>query len=89
MADESGDEDDYFESGIEDIKEFGNHPLMQKAQKALVEQVVQLQSKLKDDLIEKNDEIKKAGADREQLGVQLYSIQQQLARLRSAYPSCQ
>jgi len=82
MADESGDEDDYFESGIEDIKEFGNHPLMQKAQKALVEQVVQLQSKLKDDLIEKNDEIKKVGADREQLGVQLYSIQQQLARLQ-------
>ena len=81
MADESDDED-YVESGIEDIKEFGNHPLMQRAQKALVEQVAELQSKLKEELLTKNDEIKRVGQDRETLGVQLYSLQQQLARLQ-------
>lgn len=83
MGDASDDEEeDYFESGIEDIKEFGNHPLMQKAQKALVEQVTELQVKLKNELIERNETIKSVGQERETLGVQLYSLQQQLARLQ-------
>ena len=73
MGDASDDdEEDYFESGIEDIKEFGNHPLMQKAQIALVEQVTELQVKLKNELIERNETIKTVGQDREVLGVQLY-----------------
>lgn len=86
MADESDDEN-YYESGVEDIKEFGNHPLMQKAQRALVDQVALTQAALRDELLAKNDEIKKIGLDREQLGVQLYSIQQQLARLQLSLES--
>lgn len=83
--DENEDSDDeYYENPVEVIQEFGHHPLMERAQKALFDQLKEMQYKLDIEVIDKQDEMKKIEQDRETLGVQLYSLQQQLARLQLA-----
>lgn len=81
--DEDSD-DEYYENPVEIIQEFGNHPLMAKAQKALFDQLKETQYKLDIEVIDKQDDLKNVSQDREVLGVQLYSLQQQLARLQLA-----
>ena len=78
----SDDEDEYYENPVDLIKEFGTHPLMERAQKALTAQLKETQYRLQVGILEKDEEIKRAGQDREVLGVQLYSLQQQLARIQ-------
>ena len=75
-------EDEYYENPVDLIKEFGTHPLMEKAQKALTKQLKETQYRLKVQVLEKEDSLKRVGAERENLGVQLYSLQQQLARIQ-------
>ena len=58
---------------------------MAKAQEALTAQLKETQYKLQVQYLEKQDEIKAAQNDREQLGVQLYSLQQQLARIQISF----
>ena len=79
---QSGDdeEEDYYENPADVIREFGNNPLMERAQKALAVQLKETQERLKTQLYEKSEEIKRATTERENLGVQLYGLQQQLAR---------
>ena len=79
---EGEEEDEFYENPVEMIKEFGTHPLMEKAQKALMEQLNSNEYKLRSAVIEKESELKAITNDREQMGVQLYSLQQQLARLQ-------
>jgi coiled-coil domain-containing protein 40 len=76
------EEEEYYENPSEVIREFGNHPLMEKAQKALLAELKDTEYRLKTELYEKNEELKRATQDREGLGVQLYGLQQQLARIQ-------
>ena len=80
-GDES-DEEDYYENPSELIREFGNNPLMDRAQKALYSQLKDTQYRLQTELYEKNEEMKRISQERETLGVQLYGLQQQLARIQ-------
>lgn len=78
----SDSDDEYQEDPVEMIKEFGAHPLMERAQRALLKQLKDTQDRLKADLTLKDEEVKRLVQDRENLGVQLYALQQQLARLQ-------
>jgi chromosome segregation ATPase len=86
MEPESGDiesdDDELVENPVEVIREFGNHKLMQKAQSALISELKDTQYRLGIELIDKRQDEKNAIADREILGIQLYNLQQQLARLQ-------
>eukprot|EP01036_Dinobryon_divergens_P001207 gene1207-1575_t len=82
MGDEEESDDEFYEDPAELIKEFGNHPLMKRAQKALLTQLKDTQSRLDGEIREKDEEVKRLTQDREVLGVQLYSFQQQLAKLQ-------
>ena len=84
---EAEEEDEYYENPVELIKEFGTHPLMERAQKALTAQLKATQYKLQVQLLEKQEELKRESNDREMLGVQLYSVQQQLARVQITFES--
>ena len=82
---DSDEEDEYYENPVELIKEFGTHPLMERAQKALTAQLKATQYKLQVSLLEKTEDMKRESTEREQLGVQLYSLQQQLARVQITF----
>ena len=79
---DSESDDEYYESPVDLIKEFGSHPLMERAQKALTAQLKETQQRLQNQLLQKEDNLKHATNERETLGVQLYSLQQQLARVQ-------
>eukprot|EP01038_Epipyxis_sp_PR26KG_P011107 gene11107-14909_t len=79
---QSDDEENYYENPLEVIREFGNNPLMERAQKALKAQLDDINFKLKTTLYEKSEELKRITNDRETVGVALYSLQQQLARIQ-------
>ena len=81
-AGNESDEEEYYENPVDVIKEFGTHPLMERAQKALTAQLKDTQYRLQVALLEKEEELKRQKQDREILGVQLYSLQQQLARIQ-------
>eukprot|EP01036_Dinobryon_divergens_P025904 gene25904-34497_t len=80
LQNDEDEEEDYYENPADVIREFGNNPLMERAQKALAVQLKEAQERLKTQLYEKSEEIKRATTERENLGVQLYGLQQQLAR---------
>jgi coiled-coil domain-containing protein 40 len=75
-------DDEYYENPVDLIKEFGTHPLMERAQKALTAQLKETQQRLQVQLQKKEDDLKRAAVERETLGVQLYGLQQQLARVQ-------
>ena len=79
---EEEEEEEFLENPVEMIKEFGTHPLMEKAQKALIEQLSSTNDKLEEALLDKEADLRRVTTEREELGVQLYSLQQQLARLQ-------
>lgn len=76
------DEEAFYENPTEVIREFGNHPLMDKAQQALLKSLKTAQYRLTTELYEKKEELKRSTQEREVLGVQLYGLQQQLARIQ-------
>jgi coiled-coil domain-containing protein 40 len=80
-ADDESD-DEYYENPVDLIKEFGTHPLMERAQKALTAQLKETQQRLQVQLQKKEEDLKRAAVERESLGVQLYGLQQQLARVQ-------
>ncbi|KND03997.1 uncharacterized protein SPPG_01445 [Spizellomyces punctatus DAOM BR117] len=57
-----------------------DNPLMQRVQAALYKQLSEQKSKLQYDLKEKEEAVRAANLRREAIGVELYSLQQQLAR---------
>ncbi len=79
---EDEEDDAYYENPIEVIKEFGNHPLMDRAQKALVKELKETNYRLTVELLDKKEDLKRLTKEREDLGVQLYGLQQQLARIQ-------
>jgi hypothetical protein len=72
-------DDEYFESPAEIIREFGTHPLMERGQKALLATLKETHDKLQVEFLEKEEEQKRITLQREELGVMLYNLQQQLA----------
>ena len=84
-GEESEEEDEYYENPVDLIQEFGTHPLMEKAQKALTKQLSETQYRLQVSYLEKEADMKKEQNERELLGVQLYSLQQQLARIQISF----
>lgn len=79
---ESDEEENYYESPAEAIREFGQNKLMDRAQRALTKELKENNLKLKEQLHEKLEELKRVTLERENLGVQLYGHQQQLARVQ-------
>ena len=80
---ETGESDDEFmEDPVDVIKDFGAHPLMERAQKALLKQLQESRDRVSSDLYDKEVELKRLTQQREVLGVDLYNLQQQLAKLQ-------
>ncbi|RYH29899.1 hypothetical protein EON65_06985 [archaeon] len=80
---ESDEEDEaYYENPTETIREIGSHSAMEGANKVIILQLKDTNYRLQVVLLEKLDELKKLTLEREQLGVQLYGLQQQLARIQ-------
>ncbi|GAB4817322.1 hypothetical protein N2152v2_004368 [Parachlorella kessleri] len=59
-----------------------NHPLLQRAQEALFQQLTATKLRLEEELKEKRQALKDGKAAREQVGVELYGFQQHLAKLQ-------
>jgi coiled-coil domain-containing protein 40 len=79
---EEESDDEYYDDPVDVIKDFGNHPLMERAQKALVEQLQEAKTRVDSELYDKEEELKRISQSREALGVELYNLQQQLAKLQ-------
>lgn len=80
--DEEGDDGEGYEDPVDIIKDFGAHPLMERAQKALIQQLKDNQQRVGSELYDKEEELKRLIQQREVLGVDLYNLQQQLAKLQ-------
>jgi coiled-coil domain-containing protein 40 len=79
---EEEEDDGGYEDPVDIIKDFGAHPLMERAQKALIQQLKDNQQRIGNELYDKEEEFKRLTQQREVLGVDLYNLQQQLAKLQ-------
>ncbi|CAM9746251.1 unnamed protein product [Scytosiphon promiscuus] len=66
------------------IREFGRHPMMDRVQEALYNQLLQTYERVSEELRDKDTDVKKLRKRREFVGVELYGMQQQLAKLQVA-----
>ena len=85
MAPNAADEDDFLEEEASEVPEVGmdpNHPLLARAQAALAAQLISAKERAELELREKEEALKVAKSQREQIGVDLYGQQQQLAKLQ-------
>lgn len=88
--DEDEDDDEEEEEDAEDgdptqtIVDIGRHERMQRIQKVLYEQLVGNDERIALELREKEEEMKRIKQSREEIGVSLYGVQQQLAQLQMA-----
>ena len=80
--DESESGDEFDQDPVEMIREFGAHPLMERAQEALHSQLEQTLDRLKSEYSEKEEGLRNITKDKEEVGVEMYGLQQQLARLQ-------
>ncbi|RLN97246.1 hypothetical protein BBJ28_00010386 [Nothophytophthora sp. Chile5] len=78
------DEDDEDGDPTQTIVDMGRHERMQRIQKVLYEQLVGNDTRVSLELREKEEELRRAKAAREDVGVALYGVQQQLAQLQVA-----
>jgi hypothetical protein len=74
------DEHEHVEDAETLIREFGAHPMMDRVQQALYEQLMQTYERISEELRDKEADLKRMKGKRETVGVDLYSMQQQLAR---------
>ena len=68
---------------VDTIAEFAYHPLMERAQQALTNQLKKEEAEVIDDLKIKSEELKRKSQDHQFLGVQLYQLQQRIAKAQS------
>ena len=80
----SDDEDDEEVDVAAVIRDFGGHDLMQGIQKTLYAQLQRQLDRVQQDKREASNELGKVAKKKEQIGVELYGQQQQLARLQTA-----
>ncbi|CAN0316590.1 unnamed protein product, partial [Ectocarpus sp. 4 AP-2014] len=78
------EEEDAYEDPEEMIREFGRHPMMDRVQEALYNQLLQTYERVSEELRDKDADVKKLRKRREFVGVELYAMQQQLAKLQVA-----
>lgn len=83
-GDSDEEEDAFYENPEDIIREFGNNAHMEPAQKAMLKQLKEIQYAQNILLLDKKEELKKLSQERETIGVQLYALQQQLARTQLA-----
>lgn len=67
---------------IEEIQDFARNPMMERVQRALREQLQNTYDRIKRDSLEQQQELRNAKKQREDCGVELYGMQQQLAQLQ-------
>jgi len=88
MGEENYEEEGYEEQeeGFEDpkqmIREMGDHPLMERVQDALYQQLQNSHERVALELREGEEELRRVKTNREDIGVELYGVQQQLAKLQ-------
>lgn len=78
------DEDDTNENAADIIREFGTHKLMNRVHKAYSKQLEETKYRLETILTEKQEHLNRLTSERETHGVQLYSLQQQLAQVQAS-----
>lgn len=83
-SDDSSGEESSPETDEQTIVDIGRHERMQRIQKVLLNQLVGNDERITMELREKEEELRRAKAKREDLGVELYGVQQQLAQLQMA-----
>lgn len=66
-----------------------DHPALRRVQEALKKQLSQRLRELKEELLDKSQKLKTSKSHREDVGVQLYSVQQQLAQVHAELESTQ
>ena len=90
MEEDNGGEeyDDGYDDDEEDPKqmicEMGDHPLMSRVQNALFDQLQNSAERVSLELRERTEEVRRVKSSREETGVELYGVQQQLAKLQMA-----
>ena len=65
------------------LQEFADHPIMDRVQDALYKQLSRTRERLKRDLLEETESLRRAKKQREDCGLTLYNFQQQLSRLQA------
>jgi len=81
-SDEEGDEEEVDVAAV--IRDFGGHDLMQGIQKTLYDQLVRQRERTTVEKRETENEVNMLTKRKEQVGVELYGNQQQLARMQMA-----
>ena len=77
------DEDAYLHQDPDEaIEEFAQNPMMDRVQSALYDQLKKTHDRVMHELLDKEAAVAKVRAEREECGVQLYGMQQQLAKLQ-------
>lgn len=80
------DEDDqYFEDGTDVLFLPADHPLMSRIQAALTKQLTDEHERRDLQLREKEEGLRKVKKEREEVGVQLYGVQHQLAKMQLTF----
>ncbi|OQS03730.1 hypothetical protein THRCLA_21084 [Thraustotheca clavata] len=81
---DDSEEEDENEDDEQTIVDIGRHQRMQRIQKVLYDQLLGNDERITLELREKEEELRRAKTKREDLGVELYGVQQQLAQLQMA-----
>ena len=86
-GDDANEEEDeqYFEDGTDVLFLPADHPLMSRIQGALTKQLTDEHERRDLQLREKEEELKKMKKGREEVGVQLYGVQHQLAKMQLTF----
>jgi coiled-coil domain-containing protein 40 len=88
LGNQTDDEDEISNvDAVEVIREFGTHHLMDRVHKAFKDQLEEANKRLEGIILEKTELLKRLSNERETDGVQLYSLQQQLARVQMSLES--
>jgi coiled-coil domain-containing protein 40 len=80
-----GDVDQYFDDAGDIGYLPADHPLMQRLQNALTKQLTDEHERIDLKLREKEEEVRKIKKKREEVGVQLYGVQHQLAKMQTTF----
>ena len=79
------EDDQYFEDGTDVLFLPADHPLMSRIQAALTKQLTDEHERRDLQLREKEEELRKVKKEREEVGVQLYGVQHQLAKMQLTF----
>ena len=77
------EEDAYLEQDPDEaVQEFAQNPMMDRVQAALYNQLKRTHDRVMTEVLDKEESLRNVKKDREECGVQLYGMQQQLAKLQ-------